>query len=147
MSRRSRNSICAAFLAFACVLPACRKSKTAKQIKKFADKVCACQDAACAEAVQAEYLEWWKGNTRARGSESDRKGVEKAMQRYAECHGALVGPETPKPAASKVKPAVPDVNLAPRESADAPPSTTGESDAVPALAPTPEPSDDPADSL
>ena len=74
-----------ALLALALVLPACRKSPTAKQIKGFADKVCACKDAACAESVQTEYLDWWKGNMRARGSEGDRKGVEKAMERYAEC--------------------------------------------------------------
>ncbi len=47
---------------------------------------------------------------RARGSEGDRKGVEKAMQRYAECHLALVGPES---AAANLAPAVPKVNLEP----------------------------------
>ncbi len=108
MSRSSRTKASIGLFAMALLLPACRKSPTTKQIKGFADKVCACKDAACAEAVQAEYLEWWKGNMRARGSEGDRKGVEKAMQRYAECHLALVGPKTV--AAPPAAP-VPKVNL------------------------------------
>lgn len=78
-------------------------SNTTKQIKAFADKICACKDAACAESVQAEYLTWWKENQRARGGEGDRKDIEKAMQRYAECHLALVGPEQSAPAVTAPK--------------------------------------------
>lgn len=96
------------FLAIAIFTGAC-SGQTAKKISAFADKVCACKDAACAETVQAEYLDWWKDNQRARGSEGDRKTVEKAMQRYAECHAKLVGPE-PAPTSA---PAVPKVDLSP----------------------------------
>ena len=109
MSRSFCTKASLALLAVALVLPACRKSPTTKQIKGFADKVCACNNAACAKAVEVEYLEWWKGNMRARGSEGDRKGVEKAMQRYAECNLALVGPESVEAPAGPV----PEVNLHP----------------------------------
>ena len=78
-------------------------SNTTKQIKAFADKICACQDAACATSVQDEYLAWWKDNQRARGSEGDRKDIEKAMQRYSECHLKLVGPEKSAPAVKAPK--------------------------------------------
>jgi hypothetical protein len=91
----------------------CGSSKTADQISGFADKVCACPDAACATAVQTEYLQWWEQNQRARGSEGDRKDVEQAMERYAQCHLKLVGPE---PASTPVT--VPKVDLEP---ATAPP--------------------------
>jgi outer membrane biosynthesis protein TonB len=102
---------------------ACGKSKTADQISGFADKVCACADAACATAVQTEYLEWWKQNQRARGTEGDRKGVEKAMERYAQCHLKLVGPEPERTPVT-----VPKVDLHP----------------APAPAPTPAPAATPA---
>jgi hypothetical protein len=139
MSRSSRTKARIGLLGFtlvalALVLPACRKSPTAKQIKKFADKVCACQDAACAEAVQVEYLEWWKGNMRARGSEGDRKGVEKAMQRYAECNLALVGPES---ASAPAPVAVPKVNLQ-RAPAPAPVAPPAEPDSADGEAAAPE---------
>ncbi|MCP4447431.1 MAG: hypothetical protein GY811_19130 [Myxococcales bacterium] len=109
MTRRFRIKSTFALLALALSSPACGTSETAEQIKGFADKVCACKDAGCAESVQTEYLEWWKGNVRARGSEGDRKTVEKEMQRYAECHLALVGPEAE--VAPKIP--VPKVNLEP----------------------------------
>ncbi len=109
MSLTSRSTLGLGLAALLFALPGCRKSQTAKDIKKFAEKVCACKDKACAEAVQTEFLAWTKENQRARGSEGDRKSVEKAMQRYAECHLALVGPEKPK--APTVP--VPKVNLQP----------------------------------
>ena len=90
-------------------------SNTTKQIKAFADKICACQDAACATSVQAEYLVWWKENQRARGSEGDRKDIEKAMERYSECHLKLVGPEESAPAVN-----VPKVELRRPEDQEAP---------------------------
>lgn len=104
------------FLSILCLAlgAACGSSKTAEQISGYADKVCACPDATCATAVQDEYLAWWKENQRARGSEGDRKDVEKAMERYAQCHLQLVGPEAlPAPVA------VPKVDL---ERAPAPPA-------------------------
>ena len=58
-------------------------SNTTKQVQAFADKICACKDAACASSVQAEYLAWWQENQRARGSSGDREDIEKAMQRYS----------------------------------------------------------------
>ncbi len=99
-----------AFAILILALPGCRKSQTTKDIVGFAEKVCACKDKPCAEAVQTEYLEWWKSSKRARGSEDDRKAVEKAMQRYAECHLALVGPEEDL---ATEAPVVPKVNLEP----------------------------------
>ena len=86
----------------------CGTSKTVEQINGFADKICACQDAACATSVEAEYQAWWAKNQRARGSEGDRKDVEKAMERYSQCNFKLVGPEE-LPEAVKV----PKVDLAP----------------------------------
>ncbi len=91
-------------------------SNTTKQIVAFSDKICACQDAACATAVQTEYLAWWKANQRARGSEGDRKDIEKAMQRYAECHARLVGEESEGAAALQV----PSVDLRAPAAAPAP---------------------------
>lgn len=94
----------------------CGSSKTADQISGFADKVCACPDAACATAVQTEYLQWWEQNQRARGSEGDRKDVEKAMERYAQCHLKLVGPEP-----TKAPVTVPKVDLEPPAAVPIPP--------------------------
>lgn len=104
---------------------ACGTSKTADQISGFADKVCACSDAPCATNVQTEYLTWWQENQRARGSEGDRKDVEKAMERYAECHLRLVGPD-PVEAPSEV----PKVDLDPTPKAPtATPPVPGSEDA------------------
>jgi hypothetical protein len=116
-------------VAIASLSSACGSSKTVEQINTFADKVCACQDAACATSVQTEYLDWWGKNQRARGSEGDRKDVEKAMQRYAKCHLKLAGPE-PVPEA----PEVPKVDLNPAPAPEpAPAPAAGE--AAPEIAP------------
>ena len=132
MSRLVSATRSLALVTLAFASSACGKSKTAEQIVGFADKVCACKDAACAEAVQADYLKWWKGNQRARGSEGDRKTVETAMQKYAECHLALVGPSGDGAAAKPI--VVPTVNLAPPPAPASPPTTV---EPAPATAPEP----------
>ncbi len=90
-------------------LPGCRTSQTTKDIAEFAEKICACKDKSCVKAVETAYLEWGKNSKRARGSDDDRKAVEKAMQRYSKCHLELVGPEE-DPGKALV---VPEVNLEP----------------------------------
>jgi len=97
-----RFVFCLAFIAFF----ACSDSKTVKEIAHYAERVCACENAACAKAVEAEFLTWKEENRRARGAPSDRKEVEKAFERYAACHAKLVKEE-------KTQVLVPQIQLAP----------------------------------
>lgn len=97
----------AALFLYAAVVLLCFgcSSKTSDKITAFTSRVCACKDAACAQQVQAEYLEWWKKNKSAGGLDEDRKEVEDAMARYAACHLDLVGPEAASKKPAPVKPA------------------------------------------
>lgn len=118
---RSFSLLSLALLVVPLMAPACG-SKTADQIDKFADKVCRCQDAACAKGVEDEFLAWREANKRSRGSASERKSVEKALQRYAECHDKLVveepaaalpGPSPAPTATPTPMPAAPAESAAP----------------------------------
>jgi len=107
------SSLRTAFLSAGLLLAgsSCGDSTTVKQIEGFATKVCACTDATCAKKVEMQFLTWQESQKRARGTEEDRKAVETAMERYAKCHIALIGPEAAPPTKAIVP--VPKVNLAP----------------------------------
>jgi hypothetical protein len=62
----------------------CSKNETVKRVKALADKSCACTDAACADAVEKEYLDLVKEGQK-RGSEDDRKEVADAYSRMRTC--------------------------------------------------------------
>ena len=53
-----------------------------KDIEKFADRACACKDAACAEAVINDFSKWAKDNKNARG---DQDKATKAAERIGKC--------------------------------------------------------------
>jgi hypothetical protein len=53
-----------------------------KDIEKFADRACACKDAACAEKVINEFADWAKDNKDARG---DKDRAAKAATRIGTC--------------------------------------------------------------
>lgn len=57
-------------------------SDASKQIEKLADQACACKDAACADKVIDDLIQFAKDNPRATGDED--KAV-KAAQRLTEC--------------------------------------------------------------
>lgn len=63
---------------------ACSKNETVKRVKGLADKACACTDAACADAVEKEYLDLVKEGQK-RGSEDDREEVAAAYSRMRTC--------------------------------------------------------------
>jgi hypothetical protein len=53
-----------------------------KDIEKFADRACACKDAACGEKVINEFAAWAKENKEARG---DQDRAMKAAERIGKC--------------------------------------------------------------
>ena len=53
-----------------------------KDIEKFADRACACKDAACGEKVINEFATWAKNNKEARG---DQEKAMKAAERIGKC--------------------------------------------------------------
>lgn len=75
-------------------LGACGNKKAVQAIEKFADRMCECEDAACAEAVKKDFDAWIKDNPRPRGTESDRDKVEAALEKYEACQSDLQGGET-----------------------------------------------------
>ena len=62
----------------------CSNNETVERVKGLADKACACLDAACADAVEKEYLDLVKEGQK-RGSEDDRAEVEQAYSRMRDC--------------------------------------------------------------
>ncbi len=62
----------------------CSKNETVKRVKEMADRACACSEAACAEAVEKEFLDLVKEGQK-RGSEDDRKEVADAYNRMRTC--------------------------------------------------------------
>ena len=62
----------------------CSSSETVKRVKGLADKACACTDAACADAVEKEYLDLVKEGQK-RGSDDDREEVAAAYSRMRDC--------------------------------------------------------------
>jgi hypothetical protein len=53
-----------------------------KDIEKFADRACACKDAACGEKVINDFAAWAKENKEARG---DQEKAMKAAERIGKC--------------------------------------------------------------
>jgi len=62
----------------------CSKNETVKRVKAMADRACACTDAACADAVEKEYLDLVKEGQK-RGSDDDRDEVAKDYSRMRTC--------------------------------------------------------------
>ena len=62
----------------------CSTNETVKRVRGLADKACACTDAACADAVEKEYVDMVKEGQK-RGSEEDRKEVADAYNRMRDC--------------------------------------------------------------
>ena len=63
------------------------------ELERFGDRACECEDRACAETVQRDFLAWYEKNKRARGTDSNRKRAEAAATRFETCVRALgVGP-------------------------------------------------------
>ena len=53
-----------------------------KDLEKYADRMCACKDAACGEAVLNDFAKWVKDNQNARG---DQDRANKAADRIGKC--------------------------------------------------------------
>ena len=62
----------------------CSTNETVKRVQGLADKACACTEAACADAVEKEYVDLVKEGQK-RGGEDDRKEVEVAYNRMRDC--------------------------------------------------------------
>jgi hypothetical protein len=62
----------------------CSKNETVKRVKAMADKACACSNAACADAVEKEYLDLVKEGQK-RGSDDDRQEVAESYARMSGC--------------------------------------------------------------
>jgi hypothetical protein len=57
-------------------------SDASKEIEKFADKMCACPDAACADKVMGDFAKWAKDNKDAKGDEDK---AAKAGEKLFKC--------------------------------------------------------------
>ena len=57
-------------------------SDASKEIEKFADRACACKDAACAEKVAEDFGAWAKKNKDASG---DADKAAKSAEKMAKC--------------------------------------------------------------
>jgi hypothetical protein len=69
------------------LLPACKPDPIAK-MQEFTDKMCACKDKACVEAVGKEMEEW--GKTQDKGAEGNlsddqKKKAEEIAKKMGEC--------------------------------------------------------------
>lgn len=74
-------------------------SDASKEVEKFADKACACKDAACAESVQKEFLAWAEKNQDARGDEARaKKAGERLMGCVMKAMGGGLKPKADAPA-------------------------------------------------
>jgi hypothetical protein len=58
------------------------RSAANNQADALADRACACQDAACADKVVDEFIEFVKENAHARG---DEKAAQKSGERLGQC--------------------------------------------------------------
>jgi hypothetical protein len=57
----------------------------------LADKMCACTDRACAEAVNQEFNAWFDKNKEAAGSLDEQEQAEQIARRYTTCLSAATG--------------------------------------------------------
>ena len=62
----------------------CSSNETVKRVKGLADRACACTDAACADAIEKEYLDLVKEGQK-RGTDDDRAEVAEAYSRMRDC--------------------------------------------------------------
>ena len=74
------------------LLSGCKESPVVAEVGVLADKMCACQDAACAETARAETVEYQKAHRQAMVSRDDNKKVDAHMQRAKACLEALAKP-------------------------------------------------------
>jgi len=82
---------------------ACSKNETVKRVKGLADRACACTDAACADAVEKEYLDLVKEGQK-RGTEDDRTEVAEAYSRMRDCIASARTGEKKVPGAAEQAP-------------------------------------------
>ena len=74
-------------------LVACSGKKEADQMTKYADQMCACKEAACAEKVFPEIEKWTQANI---GKEVDKDAADryhKQLERAQKCYDTLVAPK------------------------------------------------------
>ena len=90
-------------LAALAIAAGCSTNETVKRVKGLADKACACTDAACADAVEKEYLDLVKEGQK-RGSDDDREEVAAAYSRMRDC---IASARTAGKAAPAAPPAAP----------------------------------------
>lgn len=76
---------------FALALGACGNKKAVQAIQKYADRMCECEDASCAESVKEDFDAWIEDNPKPRGTESDREKVEAALEKYETCRSEARG--------------------------------------------------------
>ena len=81
----------------------CSKNETVKRVKGLADRACACTDAACADAVEKEYLDLVKEGQK-RGTEDDRTEVAEAYSRMRDCIASARTGEKKAPGAAEPAP-------------------------------------------
>jgi hypothetical protein len=60
------------------------EDETVKRVAVLADEACGCGEPACADAVEAKYVELVKEGQK-RGSADDRKEIEKSYARMRDC--------------------------------------------------------------
>ncbi len=76
-------------VAMAAFATGCPGSKEAKKMGKFADKMCDCKDAKCAQDTHKEMMEWIKKHFKGGKKKGTKKNVEKwkkAQQKLNKCY-------------------------------------------------------------
>lgn len=54
-------------------------------VERFTDSACACQDGACAEKVQEDFMKFIADNAGKKGNETEKKKVEELAERMMKC--------------------------------------------------------------
>ena len=80
-----KAAICAIGLSSLLIAGAGCGSDLEGKMKEFADKMCECKDAACAEKVQKEMAEWAGSNKEAEPSADLQKKLEPHVKKMMEC--------------------------------------------------------------
>jgi|GEM_PF-6397168 len=95
-------------IAMAAFATGCPGSKEAKKMQKYASKMCACQDAKCAQDVHKEMTAWVKEHFKGgkkKGTKKNVKKWKKAQKKFNKCYiEKIKAGSAPKPADTK-KPA------------------------------------------
>ena len=66
---------------------------TPAKIGDLADKMCACKDMACADAVVEDYKKFVEANPEFKGNTKQETKVNEEMKRYLKCRVAIKNPE------------------------------------------------------